>query len=175
MTAPAQAKKPRKRGGKKKNKSAGQTGSEPHHLQKQLAAVLGENADKANQEPQPSKAKIESKEEVQRRPREGVEKDYSHVNGPMLVGTAQNPPELLKRTAPLKDQDISQLITDITEIKMLLFCRQVMAHSALLPVALQANSVEDFLSDPSIADSDLRDLCLQVEQPSLQALRGRLC
>ncbi|KAK3303235.1 uncharacterized protein B0T15DRAFT_495800 [Chaetomium strumarium] len=104
---------------------------------------------------------------------EGVEEDYSHIDRPMLmlVGTVQNPEETATRTAPVKEDDAAQLIAEITEIKMLLLCRQIMSHSALLPAALRANSVDEFLSDPSIADSDLRDLCLKVEQPSLQALR----
>ncbi|KAJ4302088.1 hypothetical protein N0V88_002224 [Collariella sp. IMI 366227] len=167
----SQAKKPKKRGGKKKNKTK-QTNDNPIHPPKLVdAARLNQKSDKSNQEQEPSKTGIESKDEIRKRLREGIEKDYSHINGPMIVGTALNPPELLKRTAPVKDEDITQLISEITEIKMLLFCRQIMSHSALLPAALRANSVEEFLSDPSIADSDLRDLCLQVEQPTLQALR----
>ncbi|KAK4148517.1 hypothetical protein C8A00DRAFT_19662 [Chaetomidium leptoderma] len=145
QAASGQAKKPRKRGGKKKSNKTGQS--------------------------IPDIAKIESRDDIRKRLREGIEKDYSHVNGPMIVGTAHNPAELLDRTAPVKDEDISELIADITEIKMLLFCRQIMSHSALLPAALRANSVGEFLSDPSLADSDLRDLCLRVEQPTLQALR----
>ena len=45
------------------------------------------------------------------------------------------------------------------------------SHSKLLPATLLANSIEQFLAEKSIADLDLRDLCLKVEQPSLQALR----
>ncbi len=51
------------------------------------------------------------------------------------------------------------------------FCRQLLSHTALLPAALRAHSIEEFLADEAIADSDLRDLCLKVEQPSLEALR----
>lgn len=46
-----------------------------------------------------------------------------------------------------------------------------MYRSALLPAALRANSVEEFLADLSISDSDLRDLCIEVEMPTLQSLR----
>lgn len=152
-------KKPRKRGGKKKNQLA------------QSASGPGQELAAAKQEPEPNKSMIESRDDIMKRLKEGVEKDYSHVNGPMLVGTAQNPAELFKRTAPVKDEDAAQLVADIAEIKMLLFRRQLMSNSALLPAALRANSVDEFLADPSIADADLRDLCLQVEQPSLQALR----
>jgi hypothetical protein len=177
-----QPKKPKKRGGKKKKKknevlppSDAASGTTRVEEPPKLVAVPQGMQNSENQtqmqEQEPGKVKIESKDEIRTRLRAGVEKDYSHVNGPMLVGTAQTPPELFYRTAPVKDEDISDLVADITEIKMLLFCRQTMAHSALLPAALRANSVEEFLSDPSIADSDLRDLCLQVEQPTLQALR----
>lgn len=160
MTA-AEKKKARKRAKKKSSTTA--------------AAAQNQEADSSvatgKSQPQPHKSKIESKEDVRKRLKEGVEKDYSHINGPMLMGTAQNPVELAQRTAFVKDEDIVKLIADITEIKELLFCRQVMSRSALLPAALKANSLEEFIADPSISDSDLLDLCIQVEQPSLQALR----
>ncbi|RMJ18641.1 hypothetical protein CDV36_001763 [Fusarium kuroshium] len=41
----------------------------------------------------------------------------------------------------------------------------------MLPAALRANSVEEFLNDPQVAESDLRDLCLKVEEPTLQDIR----
>ncbi|KAK4043839.1 hypothetical protein C8A01DRAFT_43217 [Parachaetomium inaequale] len=122
-----QAKKPKKRGGKKKKKKKKKSKVSP-----------------------PSKAKIERRDEVRARLREGVEKDYSHANGPMLVGTAQNPPELFNRSAPVGEEDVSDLIADITEIKMLLSCRQIMTHPALLPAALRAKSDSDL---------PLRDAC----------------
>lgn len=160
MTA-AEKKKARKRAKKKSSKTAAAA-------QNQEA---GSSVATGKSQPQPDKSKIESKEDVRKWLKEGVEKDYSHINGPMLMGTAQIPAELAKRTAPVKDEDIVKLIADITEIKELLFCRQVMSRSALLPAALKANSLREFLADPSISDSDLLDLCIQVEQPSLQALR----
>lgn len=36
---------------------------------------------------------------------------------------------------------------------------------------LRSNSVEEFLNDADIVDSDLRDLCLKLEDPSLQQIR----
>jgi hypothetical protein len=166
-TPSGQAKKPKKRGGKKKKNKAEEGSKET------TAAQANQNAENSKQEAEPNKSMIESKEDVLTRLKEGVEKDYSHIKDPilMMVGTIQNPEETATRTAPVKEEDAAQLIAEITEIKMLLFCRQIMSHPALLPAALRASSVEEFLSDPSIADSDLRDLCLKVEQPSLQALR----
>ncbi|KAK4167641.1 hypothetical protein QBC43DRAFT_311164 [Cladorrhinum sp. PSN259] len=161
--AAAGKKKPRKRGGKNKKKTATQDANETE--QKKAGDAKGQS------QPEPDKSRIESKEDICKRLREGVEKDYMHMTGPMLVGTAQNPHELVDRTAPVRDEDINKLLADITEIKELLFCRQIMAQSALLPAALRANSVEEFLDDASIPESELRDLCLKVETPTLQALR----
>ncbi|KAM7215461.1 hypothetical protein V8F06_009127 [Rhypophila decipiens] len=156
-----EGKNKRKRGGKNKKKKT------------VSPEVVAEQAQAAKKEParEPDEGLIESKEDIRIRLKNGVEKDYSHVDGPLLVGTAHNPPELVKRTAPVKDEDITKLISEITEIKLLLFCRQLLSHSKLLPAALRAKSIQEFLADPSISDSDLRDLCLQVEKPSLQALR----
>lgn len=114
---------------------------------------------------------IESQEEVRRRLREGVERDHSGLYGPQLVGTIQNPIETHGRTAPLPEEDIDKLISDIAEIKALLLCRTLLSHATLLPAALRATSVEEFINDPSISHTDLRDLCLKVEQPKLQELR----
>lgn len=117
------------------------------------------------------KGHIESNEEVRRRLREGVERDHSGLYGPQLVGTIQNPLETHGRTAPLPEEDIERLLLDIADIKALLLCRTLLSHATLLPAALRAKSVEEFIDDPSIAHTDLRDLCLKVEQPDLQALR----
>ncbi|KAK3935401.1 hypothetical protein QBC46DRAFT_422732 [Diplogelasinospora grovesii] len=119
----------------------------------------------------PEKGKIEGKDEIRQRLREGVKKDYKHRAGPMLFGTVQNPVERMERTAPMPDDEIDKLIADITEIKRLLFCRQLLSHAALLPAALRAGSVEEFLNDAELAESDIRDLCLKLDQPDLQALR----
>jgi hypothetical protein len=161
----APKKKKKKRGGKKKKKATTAAAAEN--------GETGENGELAvkNDGPLLDKSKIESKEEVKQRLREGVEKDYSHVQGPMMVGTLQMPHELYARTAPLAEVDVIRLVSEITEIKLLLFCRQVLAHPVLLPAALRANSIEEFLADETIPEAALRDLCLRVEQPTLQALR----
>lgn len=117
------------------------------------------------------KGHIESQEEVRQRLREGVERDHSGLSGPQLVGTIQNPIETHGRTAPLPEEDIDKLLSDIAEIKALLLCRTLLSHATLLPAALRAKNVEEFIEDPSIAHTDLRDLCLKVERPNLQALR----
>lgn len=117
------------------------------------------------------KGHIESQEEIRKRLREGITKDHRGLYGPQLVGTVQNPVETQHRTAPLPEEDIESFIADIAEIKTLLFCRTLLSHATMLPAALRAKSIEESLADPEIADSDLRDLCLKVEQSNLQALR----
>lgn len=44
-------------------------------------------------------------------------------------------------------------------------------YATLLPIALRADSVDDFLTDTKVSEADLRDLCLQMEQPGLQQIR----
>ncbi|KAB5511627.1 hypothetical protein GE09DRAFT_1269921 [Coniochaeta sp. 2T2.1] len=75
----------------------------------------------ASGESQLDKSNIESKDDVRRRLREGVTKDYSHVRGPMVVGTSQMPHELYEKTAPLPEEDIERLIAEITESRFFSF------------------------------------------------------
>ncbi|KAI0834510.1 hypothetical protein F5Y06DRAFT_156139 [Hypoxylon sp. FL0890] len=119
----------------------------------------------------PDKTNIETESEMRKRLKEGVEKNYDDIEGPILVGTIEVPHGTHLKTAPLADEEIDSLMRDIKEIKLLLFCRLLLSHASLLPAAVRASSVEEFLSDPQIAASDLRDLCLKVEQPSLQDIR----
>ena len=117
----------------------------------------------------PSMSAQDSTEQIRKRLREGVK--HSYASGHRVAGTVDNPIELQERTAPLPDREIDQLLLDIAEIKKLLLCRLLLSHAALLPAALKAASVEDFLNNKSIADADLRDLCLKMESPGLQEIR----
>lgn len=112
---------------------------------------------------------LETKPQMRKRLKDGVQ--YSHGAGILLKGTIENPIEVADRTAPLSDKEIDEIIGEITEIKHLLFCRLLLSHASLLPVAIRANSVEEFLSDKEINDADLRDLCLKMENPGLQEVR----
>ncbi len=114
---------------------------------------------------------IETRDDIRKRLREGVRKDYSEVSGPMMIGTLRNPRERMERTAPIPEDEAEQLIRDIQEIRLLLFCRQLLSHAAFLSIALKASTVGEFLAHPGLTNSDIRDLCLKVEKPSLQALR----
>jgi hypothetical protein len=117
----------------------------------------------------PGKMKLEAKSEVRQRLSEGME--YEHGGGWVLRGTLENPTETMWKTVPVPEDEIEKLLVDIAEIKQLLFCRLLLAHAALLPAALRASSVEEFLQDPEVTESDLRDLCLKMEQPGLEELR----
>ena len=119
----------------------------------------------------PNKSNIETEPEMRKRLKEGVEKNFDDVEGPILVGSMQMPHGSYQKTAPLADEEIDALTKDIKEIKLLLFCRLLLSHTSLLPAALRASGIEDFLADPDITQSDLRDLCLRVEDPSLQDIR----
>lgn len=112
---------------------------------------------------------LETKAQIQKRLKEGVQ--YSHGAGILLKGTIENPIEVADRTAPLLDGEIDEIIGEITEIKHLLFCRLLLSHASLLPVAIKANSVGEFLIDSETKDADLRDLCLKMEKPGLQEVR----
>ena len=43
-----------------------------------------------------------------------------------------------------------------------LFCRQLLSQPQLLPAARWANSIDEFFDDKSVANLELRDLCLKV-------------
>ncbi|KAL7625951.1 hypothetical protein AAE478_002720 [Parahypoxylon ruwenzoriense] len=120
---------------------------------------------------EPNKSNIETELEMRKRLKEGVEKNYDDIEGPILVGTIESPHGTHLKTAPLADEEVDSLMRDIKEIKLLLFRRLLLSHASLLPAALRSSSVEEFLKDPEITESDLRDVCLKVEQPSLQDIR----
>lgn len=117
---------------------------------------------------QNEKSFLETRSEMRKRLKDGVE--YSHTGKMMLVGTIENPVRTNK-TMTLPDDEVSDLLNEITEIKHLLFCRLLLAHASLLPAAIRANSVEEFLNDREVHDTDLRDLCLKMENPGLQEVR----
>jgi hypothetical protein len=63
------------------------------------------------------------------------------------------------------------LLGEISVIKHLLFCRLLLGHATLLPAALRANNVQDFLAEEEVTSSSLRDICLKMENPGLQEIR----
>ncbi|KAF5618382.1 delta14-sterol reductase [Fusarium sp. NRRL 52700] len=120
---------------------------------------------------EPDKKNIETEEEMRKRLSQGVKKKLDNVSSMQLVGTIENPHETWDKTAPMEDDEIDELIRDIREIKLLLFCRLVLLQASLLPTALRATTVQEFLDDTSVTEVDLRDLCLKVAEPTLQNIR----
>ncbi|KAL8954154.1 MAG: hypothetical protein Q9222_000038 [Ikaeria aurantiellina] len=106
---------------------------------------------------------------IQRRLREGVNLSYS--GGIHIAGTIDTPVELKDRTAPIPPGEIDQLLKELAEIKLPLFCRLLLSHATLLPAALRAANVGAFLQDREVGDTDLRDLCLRMEDPALEEIR----
>jgi hypothetical protein len=118
----------------------------------------------------PDKGLIETRQEMHDRLAIGMEYDYREISGLVLGGTLENP-TCSTKTIPMDEDDIQRLQDEIAEIKHLLFCRLLLGHATLLPAALRAESVESFLEDPEVAEQDLRDLALKMEQPGLQEIR----
>ena len=88
-----------------------------------------------------------------------------------ISGTIDNPLELRDKTAPFPDSEIDELLHDMAEVKHLLFCRLLLGHAAVLPAAIKANSVEEFLNNKDVTDTDLRDLAIKLDNPGLQQIR----
>ena len=116
-----------------------------------------------------SSIETETQAQLKKRLQEGVK--YNHDRGLYLVDTIENPIELKDRSPPMPDDEIETLLKEIAEIKNLLFCRLLLSHAALLPAALRANSIDEFLDDKEVTLEDLRDLCLKIEKPGLQEVR----
>ncbi|RYP05154.1 hypothetical protein DL764_004008 [Monosporascus ibericus] len=146
-------------------------GQAPSRGQNRIMDMMRNGEIETKDTPEPNKNNVETEPEMRKRLKEGIEKNYYEVEGPILVGSLQLPHGTLLKTAPLADEEIDSLRKDIKEIKLLLFCRPLLSHTSLLPAALRASSVEEFLNDPDITKSDLRGPCLKVEQPSLQDIR----
>jgi hypothetical protein len=150
---PASSKKSKKKKKKAAEASTAATSSQSHAPQ-----------------PLPDKALIESKESMHERLAHGTEINRGHVSGLMVAGTIENP-QVETKTRSFPEDEIQRLLGEITEIKHLLFCRLVLGHPTLLPIALRANSVEEFFADAEVTGAALRDICLKMEKPGLQEIR----
>lgn len=150
---------------KKKNKKKA-TANVEQSGQSNSAALVKQAAENAKI---PDKSKIETEEEL--RTRLSTPQLVIESNGPQVAGTIQNPIDLMGHAPALVKDEIDSLVSQIVEIKHLLFCRLLLTHATLLPIALRADSVDAFLADAEVSEADLRDLCLQMEQPDLQQVR----
>ena len=120
-------------------------------------------------QPLPDKAAHDTASQVRHRLKEGVK--LSYTRGMHVAGTIDNPVELKDRTAPFPDEEIDMLLQDMAEVKHLLFCRLLLAHATVLPAAVKASNVEDFLNNKEVTDTDLRDLAIRMDDPGLQEIR----
>ncbi|KAF7909232.1 hypothetical protein EAE99_011447 [Botrytis elliptica] len=118
----------------------------------------------------PDKSLIESREDMYHRLAHGIKIDLDDVRGPMVAGTVENP-HVQTTTRTFTEFEITRLLDEVSEIKHLLFCRLLLAHAALLPAALRADSIEAFFQDEEVTGTALRDVCLKMEKPSLQEIR----
>ncbi|KAF5130914.1 hypothetical protein E5D57_007263 [Metarhizium anisopliae] len=110
---------------------------------------------------EPNMINIETEAEMRKRLAEGVKKNYDDVWGFQIVGIFENPHEIVEKTAPMTDDEIESVIKDIREIKRLLFSRLILVKASMLPAAIRAHSVEEFLDDADVAESDLRDIFIR--------------
>ena len=144
------------------------TGSRPSKKTKQKAAAAAA-ADTRTRTDLFVKASHNTRSQVRKRLKEGVKLNYS--KGLHVTGTIDNPLELKDKTAPYPDEEIDRLLEDMAEIKHLLFCRLLLSHATVLPAAIRANSVEEFLNNSEVTDIDLRDLALKMDNAGLQDIR----
>ena len=112
------------------------------------------------------RSNVETRQEMRQRLKEGFE-DIKGYHGPAWARTEQSG----SRIGSLEDEEIDCLLEDVAEIKNLLFCRLLLTQAKFLPAAYRANSIEEFLSDETVSTTDLRDLCLKMERPSLNDVR----
>lgn len=113
-----------------------------------------------------------SAEQLRERLLQGEEFDRSKgVRGPIWAGTIENPIRMHGRVPGLPTDEVDKLVGEVGEIKQLLFCRLLLRQATLLPIALKVDSIQDLFSHPDVPISDLRDLCLKLEQPTLQQIR----
>lgn len=172
--------------GKKKNKKKGRGRKSEEPLSTDLidgsiASNEGENLSPRiskpvivatgdrNQRPEeePDMAETESLEEMRSRLLQGTK-----VAGGRLVFVAvDGKKRVLERMPPMSLSEVDRLTAEIAEIKNYLLCRILLRSAVLLPAAMAADSLEDFLESPELKTQDLRDLCLKLEQPSLQDIR----
>ncbi|KAK4944844.1 hypothetical protein LTR10_015763 [Elasticomyces elasticus] len=118
-------------------------------------------------EDEPDMAETESRQEMRSRLLQGTKV----VGGRLIFVAMDGTKRILERMPPMSLLEVDRLTMEIAEIKTYLFCRMLLRSAVLLPAAMQANSLEEFFESPELKAQDLRDLCLKLEQPSLQDIR----
>jgi hypothetical protein len=116
---------------------------------------------------EPDVTKIEGREDLHSRLLEGTKPVSSDLMYMDSDGTAIE----FKAMPPMEAEEAARLVDEVGEIKKYLFCRLLINNAVLLPSAVKANSLDEFLNDKEVKAQDLRDLCLKLEQPELQVVR----
>lgn len=99
------------------------------------------------------KSHLESPTQIRQRLSEGEK--VRRTKGLHMVGSINSPPALKDKTAPLPKDEIDKILAHLAEIRLLLFCRLLLAHTTILHNAIKANSIEDFLNDKEVTNADL--------------------
>ncbi|XPS80532.1 hypothetical protein M3J09_012484 [Ascochyta lentis] len=110
---------------------------------------------------------METKAQMRDRLRKPVK--FERATGWYASGVGPN--GLDAQTPVIPDDEIEQLLDEVAEIKNFLFCRILLTQSTLLPAALKAESIENFIGKEEVTREHLRNLCLKLERPVLQDVR----
>lgn len=129
--------------------------SKKKKIQKEPSKEPTKETPAATQEP--DKSLIESRQEMHDRLKNGEDFDNDRVVGMMIAGTIENP-VIATKTVTFPEDQIASLQDEIFQIKHFLFCRLLLGHAALLPAALRANSVEEFLVDEEVTAGDRKSV-----------------
>lgn len=146
------------------SKSAKKRAKKANSAMKKLADPSQQAADGRG----PNTIEMETRAQMRERLQKPVK--YERPKG-WYIDTENGPIGVQSQTHPLPDDEIDQLLQEVAEVKNFLFCRLLLSHASLLPFALQANSIEDFLANENVTQEHLRDLCLKIERPRLQDVR----
>lgn len=154
-----------------------------HDQEKPLSKSAKKRAKKANAEQKkledptkqcsddkgPNTIEMETKSQMRDRLRKPV--NYERPPGLHAVSPGELTGRLAYTTPSIPDDELDTLLEEVAEVKHLLFCRLLLSHATLLPIALRSDSIEAFLADEDVTREHLRDICLKLERPGLQDVR----
>lgn len=107
---------------------------------------------------------FETAEQIRKRLMDGA--DVTGFSALLIDGKLLDSPQWKGKAAPFKEEEVDVLLAQVREIKLLLLCRLILGHASILRPAMEADSIEDFLTNRNVATSDLRDLVLKLENPA---------
>ncbi|KAF9737169.1 hypothetical protein PMIN06_012378 [Paraphaeosphaeria minitans] len=146
------------------SKSAKKRAKKANTEQKKLENPSGQSSDDKG----PKTIEMETKRQMRERLCKPVK--YERSMG-FYTSSSEGPTGFNVETKPIPEDELDKLLEEVAEVKHLLFCRLLLSQATLLPIALQSDSIEDFLADDNVTREHLRDLCLRLERPGLQDVR----